>query len=86
MNAEIQTESRQLEEQSQNLKFEDGELAEQELRNLQMKKVQLKQQYDEAQKNVQKCSGEARKLEGQMEQCHKQLENLGEFSIEKRTR
>lgn len=42
--------ARQLEEQSQNLKFEDGELAEQELRNLQMKKVQLKQQYDEAQK------------------------------------
>ena len=29
LNAEIQTESRQLEEQSQNLKFEDGELAEQ---------------------------------------------------------
>lgn len=83
LNAEIQTESRQLEEQSQNLKFEDGKLAEQELRNLQMKKVQLKQQYDEAQKNVQKCSGEARKLEGQMEQCRKQLENLGEFSIEK---
>ena len=51
-------ESRQLEEQSQNLKFEDGKLAEQELRNLRMKKVQLKQQYDEAQKNVQKCSGE----------------------------
>ena len=83
LNVEIQTESRQLEEQSQNLKFEDGKLAEQELHDLQMKKVQLKQQYDEAQKNVQKCSGEVRKLEGQMEQCRKQLENLGEFSVEK---
>lgn len=82
LNVEIQTESRQLEEQSQNLKFEDGKLAEQELHDLQTKKVQLKQEYDEAQKNVQKCSGEVRKLEGQMEQCRKQLENLGEFSVE----
>lgn len=82
LNVEIQTESRRLEEQSQNLKFEDGKLAEQELHDLQTKKVQLKQEYDEAQKNVQKCSGEVRKLEGQMEQCRKQLESLGEFSVE----
>ena len=82
LSAEIQTENRQLEEQSQNLKFEDWKQAEQKLHDLQTKRIHLKQEYDEAQKNVQKCSGEVRKLEGQIEQCQKQLENLGEFEAE----
>lgn len=82
LSAEIQAEKRQLEEQNQNLKFEDWKQAEQELHDLQTERIHLKQEYEEAQKNVQKCNGEVRKLEGQMEQCRKQLESLGEFSVE----
>ena len=39
-------------------------------------------EYEEAQKNLQKWNGDMRKLEGKLEQCHKQLENLGEFFVE----
>lgn len=82
LNAEIETEHRQLEEQNQSLRFEDWKQAEQELHDLQIKKAQLKQEYDKTQKNMQKCMGEVQKLEGQIEQCRKQLESLGEFGVE----
>ena len=82
LNAEIETEHKQLEEQNQSLRFEDWKQAEQELHDLQIEKARLKQEYDTAQKNMQKCIGEVQKLEGQIEQCRKQLESLGEFGVE----
>lgn len=82
LRAEIQAENRQLEEQSQNLRFEDWKQAEQELRDLQIEKMRLKHEYEDAQKNLQKWNGEVRKLEGQIGQCREQLEQLGEFVVE----
>lgn len=66
----------------QNLRYEDWKQAEIELQNLQTLKRNSQAEYEEAQKNLQKWNGDMRKLEGKLEQCHKQLENLGEFFVE----
>ena len=75
-------ESKQFEEQQQNLRYEDWKQAEIELQNLQTLKRNSQAEYEAAQKNLQKWNGDMRKLEGKLEQCHKQLENLGEFFVE----
>ena len=82
LKAEIDMESKQFEEQQQNLRYEDWKQAEIELQNLQTLKRNSQAEYEEAQKNLQKWNGDMRKLEGKLEQCHKQLENLGEFFVE----
>ena len=82
LKAEIDMESKQFEEQQQNLRYEDWKQAEIELQNLQTLKRNSQVEYEEAQKNLQKWNGDMRKLEGKLEQCHKQLENLGEFFVE----
>ena len=69
----------------QNLRYEDWKQAEIELQNLQTLKRNSQAEYEEAQKNLQKWNGDMRKLEGKLEQCHKQLENLGEFFCGVRT-
>lgn len=75
-------ENKQFEEQQQNLRYEDWKQAEIELQNLQTLKRNSQTEYEAAQKNLQKWNGDMRKLEGKLEQCHKQLENLGEFFVE----
>ena len=82
LKAEIDMESKQFEEQQQNLRYEDWKQAEIELQNLQTLKRNSQAEYEAAQKNLQKWNGDMRKLEGKLEQCHKQLENLGEFFVE----
>ena len=76
-------ENKQFEEQQQNLRYEDWKQAEIELRNLQTVKRNSRAEYEAAQKNLQKWNGDMRKLEGKLEQCNKQLENLGEFFVER---
>ena len=82
LKAEIDMENKQFEEQQQNLRYEDWKQAEIELRNLQTVKRNSRAEYEAAQKNLQKWNGDMRKLEGKLEQCNKQLENLGEFFVE----
>ena len=82
LKAEIDMENKQFEEQQQNLRYEDWKQAEIELQNLQTLKRNSQTEYEAAQKNLQKWNGDLRKLEGKLEQCHKQLENLGEFFVE----
>ena len=82
LKAEIDMESKQFEEQQQNLRYEDWKQAEIELQNLQTVKRNSRAEYEAAQKNLQKWNGDMRKLEGKLEQCNKQLENLGEFFVE----
>lgn len=82
LKAEIDMENKQFEEQQQNLRYEDWKQAEIELQNLQTLKRNSQTEYEAAQKNLQKWNGDMRKLEGKLEQCHKQLENLGEFFVE----
>ena len=76
-------ENKQFEEQQQNLRYEDWKQAEIELQNLQTVKRNSRAEYEAAQKNLQKWNGDMRKLEGKLEQCNKQLENLGEFFVER---
>ena len=83
LKAEIDMESKQFEEQQQNLRYEDWKQAEIELQNLQTVKRNSRAEYEAAQKNLQKWNGDMRKLEGKLEQCNKQLENLGEFFVER---
>lgn len=83
LKAEIDMESKQFEEQQQNLRYEDWKQAEIELQNLQTLKRNSQAEYEAAQKNLQKWNGDMRKLEGKLEQCNKQLENLGEFFVER---
>ena len=83
LKAEIDMENKQFEEQQQNLRYEDWKQAEIELRNLQTVKRNSRAEYEAAQKNLQKWNGDMRKLEGKLEQCNKQLENLGEFFVER---
>ena len=83
LKAEIDMENKQFEEQQQNLRYEDWKQAEIELQNLQTVKRNSRAEYEAAQKNLQKWNGDMRKLEGKLEQCNKQLENLGEFFVER---
>ena len=83
LKAEIDIENKQFEEQQQNLRYEDWKQAEIELQNLQTLKRNSQAEYEAAQKNLQKWNGDMRKLEGKLEQCNKQLENLGEFFVER---
>ena len=83
LKAEIDMENKQFEEQQQNLRYEDWKQAEIELQNLQTVKRNSRAEYEAAQKNLQKGNGDMRKLEGKLEQCNKQLENLGEFFVER---
>lgn len=83
LKAEIDMENKQFEEQQRNLRYEDWKQAEIELQNLQTVKRNSRAEYEAAQKNLQKWNGDMRKLEGKLEQCNKQLENLGEFFVER---
>lgn len=59
-------ESKQFEEQQQNLRYEDWKQAEIELQNLQTVKRNSRAEYEAAQKNLQKWNGDMRKLEGKL--------------------